>query len=169
MKRILITGNAGSGKTKLAQHVASQLNSPVHSLDSIVWQSGWVQTPREEKEKKISELTSQDCWVIDGVSYSAQDKADVVVFLDVPRHLSFWRVFKRNGRYLFHTRPGLPPNCPEWRIIPTLFKIIWNFPKKIRPVILNRMNTEKNQQRCFHLRSNRDISNFIAEVKNHCN
>ncbi len=165
MKRILITGNAGSGKTSLAQHLALQLNRPVHSLDSIVWQSGWVRRPREEKEKKISELTSQDSWIIDGVSFSVQEKADVVVFIDVPRYISFWRVFKRNWRYLFRSRPDLPLNCPEWRIIPMLCKIIWNFPKNVRPAILKRMNMKVNNQRCYHIRSNRDILNFLDKIK----
>ena len=91
MKRILVTGNAGAGKTTLAQKVAQMLDLPFHSLDIIVWQPGWKKTPAEEKEKKINALTAQEYWVIDGVSFSVQDRADTVVFLDVPRRLSFLR------------------------------------------------------------------------------
>ena len=34
------------------------------------------------------------------------------------------------------SRPGLPENCPEWRIAPTLGMIIMNFPDTARPIIL---------------------------------
>lgn len=165
MKRILITGNAGSGKTRLARQLAQYLSYPVYSLDSIVWQSGWIPTPREKKEKMITELTRKECWVIDGVSYSVQEKADTVIFLDIPRRISFWRVCKRNWRYFFRSRPDLPPNCPEWRIIPTLCKLIWSFPNNVRPGILARMYSENSNQRVFHLRNDRDKSSFLEAVE----
>jgi hypothetical protein len=54
-----------------------------------------------------------------------RESADLIVFLDYPRWVSFWRCAKRNWRYLFRSRPGLPENCPEIRIVPTLIRIIW--------------------------------------------
>jgi len=165
MKRILITGNAGSGKSTLARKISDELDIPFHSLDRIVWKSGWRRASRNEKNRMIAELTNQEHWVIDGVSLLAQDEADTVVFLDVPRRVSFWRTFKRNWRYMFRSRPELPPKCPEILIIPTLCRIIWNFPKTVRTRILDRMNSTENSQRCFHLKTNNDISRFLTEIR----
>ena len=146
----------------LAQRIALRLDLPCHGLDTIVWQEGWRKTPEPEKERKIRELAQANCWVIDGVSLTAQDAADTVVFLDVRRRVSLLRVAKRNWRYLFRSRPGLPPRCPEILILPKLIQLIWRFPRVVRPRIIERMNAGDGSQRCFHLRTASDVEQFLA-------
>jgi adenylate kinase family enzyme len=136
MTRIFITGNAGSGKTTLAKHVGKLLDLPVFGLDEIVWQPGWRKSSDDWRTEKIAELVSRQAWVIEGVSITVMKAADFVIFLDVDRRTSFVRCARRNWRYLFRSRPGLPENCPEILIIPKLIKIIWNFPARVRPGIL---------------------------------
>lgn len=165
MKRLLVTGNAGSGKSTLARQIAAQLDIPCHSLDRVIWQSGWKKTPSCEKARLIHELTQQDRWVIGGVSSEVQSVADTVIFLDVPRKVSFLRVTKRNWRYLFRSRPGLPAGCPEILIIPTLFRIIWNFPSKIRPRILEQAHQAQDSQQFFHLKIAADLGEFLARLQ----
>jgi len=165
MKRILVTGNAGSGKSTLARQIAAQLNVPCFSLDRVVWQSGWKKTRQDEKTRLIQELIQPDSWVIDGVSSEVQAAADTVIFLDVERKVCFWRVCKRNWRYLFRSRPGLPAGCPEILIVPTLFKIIWNFPKRIRPRILAQCDQAGASQTFFHLRTNADVEGFLCALR----
>lgn len=134
--RIFITGNAGSGKTTLARTLGERLGLRVYGLDTIVWQAGWQKTPLDVRAQKELELAAQPSWVIEGVSSRVAKEADFIVFLDVPRWLCLWRACKRNLPYLFRSRPGLPENCPEWRIFPQLLKIIWQFPVRVRPKIL---------------------------------
>jgi hypothetical protein len=164
MKRILVTGNAGSGKSTLAGQIADQLGLPYHSLDCVVWQPGWTETPKDERDRMIRELTDHEEWVIDGVSYAVQEAADVVIFLDVPRRVSFWRVAKRNWRYLFRSRPGLPPGCPEILIVPTLCRIIWNFPGLVRPGILERMRESRDSQHCLSIGTKDDLAALLATI-----
>ena len=164
MRRILVTGNAGSGKSTLAKQIATMLDMPCHGLDRIVWKSGWRKAPMEERDDHIRQIAERDEWVIDGVSLLAQGAADTVVFLDVPRRVSFLRVAKRNWRYLFRSRPDLPPDCPEWRIIPTLCRIIWNFPGKVRPKILDQARLSSKSQEFIHVRSAPDLSAFLKMV-----
>jgi len=164
MKRILVTGNAGSGKSTLAKRIADQLGLPCHGLDTVVWQSGWRKTEVDERNRRIDELTAAEHWVIDGVSLRAQAKADTVVFLDVSRRTSVWRVSKRNWRYLFRSRPGLPANCPEILIIPTLLRIIRNFPIRVRPKILEEMATGPAGRRFLHLRTSAEVDEFVRSL-----
>ena len=164
MKRILVTGNAGAGKTTLAREVAALLGLPFHSLDGIVWQARWKKTPPDERERRIHELIETDSWVIDGVSFTVQEQADTVILLDVPRRTSFFRVMKRNWRFLFRSRPGLPPQCPEIRIIPTLCRIIWRFPSRVRGPLLARMAEREDRQEQFHLKSSADVREFLAGI-----
>ena len=127
LRRILVTGNAGSGKSTLARSLGAALDLPVHGLDRVVWQAGWQPTPLAQRDAALHQLASGTAWVIDGVSRIIEAQADLVVFLDVKPALCTWRCARRNLRYLFRSRPGLPANCPEILIIPQLLKIIWRF------------------------------------------
>jgi len=154
--RIFITGNAGSGKTTLAQKLGRVTGLPVIGLDKIVWQPGWKKTPRECRIVQERVLAEGECWIVDGVSYIIQDAADVVIFLDVPRSKSFFRCMKRNWGFMFGSRPDLPRDCPEFLILPYLTKLIYNFPNQVKPKILAKMQMRKYGQ--FLVRNDRDLS-----------
>ena len=68
-KRIAITGNAGSGKTYLAQKLASKYELPIIVLDDIFWASSSYTTKRPQEEVKpiIFKLCEQEKWVVEGV------------------------------------------------------------------------------------------------------
>jgi adenylate kinase family enzyme len=163
MQRILITGNAGSGKTSLAKTVAATLNLPYVGLDRVVWKPGWVSTPRHEREVSESAIARSETWVVDGVSLILLREAEVVIFLDIPRYKCFWRVLWRNLPYLFRSRPGLPDNCPEIKIIPTLVQIIWRFPKLVRPRIFQMKGS--TSKRFFHIRNNAELKLLSGMLK----
>jgi len=148
--RILVTGNAGAGKTTLANALGRALGLPVHGLDRVVWQPGWKKTAQAQKQQALERLiASSDDWVIEGVSQTVMEAADTIILLDVPRHICLWRCAKRNRRYLFRSRQDLPERCPEILIIPKLVSIIWNFPARVRPSILAHMEHNKGKKVCL--------------------
>ena len=126
--RLNVTGNAGAGKTSLSKRLGAALGLPVISLDSIVWQPNWFKTPAGARARAEGELTEQSNWVIDGVSSQVRAKADLVVFLDVPRHVCAARCLVRALRYFKRTRPEMPPGCPEIDIVPRLLRLVYRFP-----------------------------------------
>ena len=67
MNKILITGNAGSGKPTLSYQLAKILIKEIIFLDKIVWKPGWVLAEKEEKEKQFSLITDMHSWIVDGV------------------------------------------------------------------------------------------------------
>lgn len=148
MTRIFITGNAGSGKSTLARRIGTALDLPVHGLDRLVWRSGWQKAAPAELAAAEACLTAQAAWVIEGVSYRVMEAADLVIFLDVSRRTSYLRCARRNWRYLFHSRPELPENCPELLIVPRLIRIIWQFPTRVRPRILEHLRRRPETSRC---------------------
>ena len=68
MKRILIIGNSGSGKSWLAARLAEQLTIREVNLDPIVWQSGGFnqKRPQHEIDHAIQALAQEPSWVIEG-------------------------------------------------------------------------------------------------------
>lgn len=135
-RRIHVTGNAGAGKTTLATALGERLNLPVFYLDSIVWQSGWVKTTAAERQPQELAWCTQEAWIIEGVSPLARQHADRVLVLDTPAWQCLWRAGKRNLPYAFRSRPGLPPNCPEIKILPQLLRIITRFDSTVRQDLL---------------------------------
>jgi adenylate kinase family enzyme len=138
--RIHVTGNAGAGKTTLARKLGAKLSIPVTHLDQIVWAPDWREVPAQEREAALSRITGSDSWIIEGVSRSVRERADLVVFLDVPRVVCLWRCIHRTARYLRRPRPELPAQCPEWRIWPRLPGMIWRFADLVGNRILQEAN-----------------------------
>ncbi|MGB0455139.1 MAG: hypothetical protein ACPGJV_15625 [Bacteriovoracaceae bacterium] len=148
--RILITGNSGSGKSSFGKRLSLKLNIPLYGLDQIVWKSNWVKVSKEEKEKKIKEITSHKSWIIEGVSKQAMNKADTVVFLDLPKHKCISNIIKRFLKNGVGTRKELPSNCPDYIGVLKAIKIALIFNKVTRPWIMEESRAD----------------NFI-QVKNH--
>ncbi len=160
--RINVTGNAGSGKSTLAKKIAKELQLPLIEMDQIIWESNWQRVPPEIVQERLASQMRMKSWVLDGVSKAARQQADLIVFLDYPPLICAWRCAKRNWRYLWRSRPGLPENCPEWKIIFPLVKIIKDFPKQARPAILK--DIAKSEHSTVVVKNSTDLAKFITKI-----
>lgn len=143
--KIHITGNSGSGKTTFAKELGNTLNVPVFGLDKIVWQPGWQKTPPDQRAQLERELIENPAWIIEGVSAQVRQAADIIVFLDVPRPIAYARALKRNLPYLLKSRPELPDDCPEYKLVLQHLKLVWRFHSQTRPNILRDMGSPVGQ------------------------
>jgi adenylate kinase family enzyme len=164
-RRIFITGNAGSGKSTLAKKLGKILDTEVFGLDKIVWKPNWEKTEQPQRAELEESITSSPNWIVEGVSLFIQEKAETVVFLDFSRRTSYLRYIKRTLRHLFSQRPELPPECPEYKIIPQTIKIIWNFPGKVRPKILSLKEKKTNEQTFVHIKSKKQLAEFVKSFR----
>ncbi|WP_348224457.1 hypothetical protein [Vibrio parahaemolyticus] len=69
MKKILIIGNSGSGKSWLSKQLSRKLQLQEVNLDSIVWEPGGYNQKRSTGaiENEIASIKSQCKWVVEGV------------------------------------------------------------------------------------------------------
>lgn len=102
MRRVSIVGSPGAGKTTIGRRLAECLGVPLVELDSLFHQSDWNPLPRDEFRVRVGELLGSDGWVIDGNYSVVQDliweRADTVVWLDLPRRTVMRRVVLRTLR-----------------------------------------------------------------------
>ena len=162
MLRIHVTGNSGAGKTSFAAALAEKVDLPVYGLDHVVWQSGWIKNPYDVRCAKENELAAQERWIIEGVSKRIRAYADCTIFLDVPKHIAFYRAFRRNLRFLFRGRPELPDDCPEIKAIWSNAKLINQFQSETRPRIVADLN--QCTARTFIVRSDEERAACLKEV-----
>ena len=105
-RRIHVTGNSCSGKSTLGRRIATALNVPHVELDALNWEPGWVSLAEkapEELERRISDATSGDGWVVSGsyMGFSMRafwPRAETVVWLDLPSYRLIWRVLIRSWK-----------------------------------------------------------------------
>ncbi len=100
MRRILVTGSTGAGKTTLAQAVAGRLRVPFHEMDALALTGpGWAENPRLAED--VAAISAGPGWVFDSLGYPpVRDllwgRADGVVWLDYPRRVVMARVLRRS-------------------------------------------------------------------------
>lgn len=168
MKRVLILGPSGSGKSTLGERLGRILRIPIIHLDQYYWKPNWVYTPEDEWQARVKELISPDSWIMDG-NYTSTLKlrasaADTIIFVNIPRRLSYLRIFVRFLRFRGETRPDLTEDCPE-KIDWDFIKWIWNYPRTRKPAIfklLEKLHVSKN---VFILRGQKEIEAFLHSLE----
>lgn len=90
MKKVIVIGNAGSGKTWLGKKMAAALGIPHIPLDSIFWMPGGYNLKRKdpEVEADLKRIQGSECWLAEGVFGHLVDQlisfADTLIYLDLP-------------------------------------------------------------------------------------
>ena len=88
MKKVLIIGNTGAGKTTFAKALSEKTGLPLIHLDKIFWYGNWEHISPEEFDEKLSEILSRDEWIIDGNYNRTLERrlefADTVFFFELP-------------------------------------------------------------------------------------
>ena len=161
MQRILVTGNAGSGKSTLSRRLATILDLPVVHLDKIIWEPGWRTVPKEAVALRLEESLSEPTWIFDGVCTPAFLAADTIIFLDLPLGTCLLRAWLRIFRHLFSPLAEVRAQCPRAKIAWAMTKIIFRFYGATRPVILEMLEKSKHSKRVFHVQNQRGLENFL--------
>jgi adenylate kinase family enzyme len=103
LKRIVVLGCAGSGKTTFSRRLAQRLGAAAVVLDEV-WRPGLLPEEVPAFRALVSELHAGEAWISDGnfavASFDLRlPRADLVVWIDRPRWVCAWRaslrVFRR--------------------------------------------------------------------------
>lgn len=101
-KRIIVVGTTSSGKSTLAKQLSEKIQAEFIDLDSLHWEPDWVEVPDELFRERVETATSSQAWVVAGNYHVVRDiiwpRAEVILWLDYPFHIVFWRLLTRTIR-----------------------------------------------------------------------
>lgn len=169
-RRVLVAGTSGVGKTTTAARIGRALGLPHTEIDALFHGPDWQ--PREQFVADVEAFTSAPTWITEWqytpVRALLAERADTVVWIDLPNAVAFWRLFRRtlrrrlrriemwNGNvepplWTFFTDPG---NILRWGISTR------NTTRSRIPELA----VEAPHLRIVRLRSQREIDRFVQHL-----
>lgn len=166
MKRIIIIGSGGAGKSTLARELGERLDIKIYHLDQIYWQTDWQPRSHTEFSSRQKAIIKKNEWVIDG-NYTGTvelglNAADTIIFLDLPTMTCLWQVFKRYLKYYRRTRPDMTPGNKERLTLEYLY-YIFRYRNDRRPKVVQKISTLSKDKSVFTLKSTSQVQAFLEQ------
>ena len=144
MKKAIVIGCPGSGKTTFAEKLAKTTALPLYYLDAIWHKPDRTHISREDFDTRLSEIFKEDCWIIDG-NYSRTletrlKECDTVFLFDLPVEDCLWGATERLGK----GRYDMP--WIDTELDPRLKAEIEAFPEKNLPTIYELLEKYKENR-----------------------
>ena len=133
LKRVIVIGCPGSGKSTFARELQKRTGLPLISLDNVWWKPDRTHISREEFDARLAEILEQPEWIIDG-SYSRTFEprikaCDTVILLDYDTDVCMQGIIERVGQ----TRPDIP--WTEQTLDPELAELVRTYKERNDPVL----------------------------------
>ena len=129
MKRVSVIGGSSTGKTTVSREL---LGVPHIELDALHHDAGWQEAPADVLQARVDAAlaAAPDGWVVDG-NYHGKlgtyvlERADTVVFLDLPLRTALRRVTWRTLRRSITREELWNGNRESFRIAFSRDSIVW--------------------------------------------
>ncbi len=167
MKKIVVFGNAWSGKSTFAMKLSEKLWIPAFYLDKELMRDHRTRVDAA-KESEIIEHIIQQPMRITGWNYTVTFEqrvvaADTIIYLDIPKIRCIWNVFRRLLKYKYWhiDRPDVWVN-KESHIDFRFYKWIREFNRVRKPKLFAML--EKHNKPVIILYSHTEANNFIKSL-----
>jgi adenylate kinase family enzyme len=170
MKKVAVFGNAGGGKSTLSRKLSEMTGLPLYNLDKMKYLPGGIEVPEENYKHTHQEVLASDQWIIDGFGsmetlWARLDKADSLIFVDLPLYVHFWWVTKRFITGYFKLPEGWPPNSPILKSSISSYRVLWLCHKYLTPRYREYVEQAKQTKTVYHIRSTKQISQFLQLIE----
>ena len=171
MKKVAVFGNAGGGKSTLSKRLSEIAGLSLYILDKIQFRSGGAEVSDAEYKRAHQEILLADRWIIDGFGsietlWPRLDRADTLVYVDLPLYLHFWWVTKRFLTGYIKPPDGWPENSPIFKSSINSYRALWLCHKYLTPKYREYIDRARSTKKVYHIRSVEQISNFFESIEN---
>ena len=160
MKRVIIIGCPGSGKSTFARALHDKTGLPLYPLDLLYWNSDRTTVPREAFCRRLDEILQQDAWILDGNYGATMEKrlkaCDTVFFLDLPLSVCLQGIASRKGK----SRPDLPWIEPIGEEDNEFVSFVRSYRESARPTVLSLLDRYPEKQTVIFT-SHKELERFL--------
>ena len=164
MKKIIIIGPGGSGKSYFAKELHDILNIPLYHLDNLFWNVNKIHISREEFDFKLNQILMKDSYIIDG-DYSRtyeirMQQADTIFFFNFSLEDSLAGASSRVGTKR--------TDCPfvETEFDPEFKEFLINWQSQTKPFV-KELLAKYNNKNIIVFNNRDDKIKYIEELKSH--
>ena len=102
MKKVIVIGCPGSGKSTFSKSLHKITKIPLYHLDMLFWNEDKTTVEKSLFLDRLLKITETDEWIIDGNYASTMElriqKCDTVIFLDYPLDVCLNGIMERKGK-----------------------------------------------------------------------
>ena len=159
MRKVIVIGCPGSGKTTFAEKLNKITGIPLYYLDAIWHKPDKTHISREEFDERIVDIFSQSEWIIDG-NYKRTiemrlKECDTVFLFDLPTEVCVQGAKDRVGKSHYDL-PWL-----ETEVDPDFIKSIEEFPLTSLPQIYDLLDKYKNNKQIIIFKSREEADRYL--------
>lgn len=162
MNKVIIIGCPGSGKTTFAEKLQKRTGLPLYYLDAIWHKPDRTHIPREEFDRRISDIFATPKWIIDG-NYNRTiemrlKECDTVFLFDLPTEVCIQGATERLGKGRYDV-PWI-----EKELNPEFEDFIKEFAEKSLPRIYELIEKYISKKQVIIFKSREDADEYINKV-----
>lgn len=162
MKRIIVIGLCGSGKSYVSGILGKKLNLPVYHLDMLFWKEDKTNVSNEEFDEKLREVLKNDEWIIDGfytrTLQMRLERCDTAIVLDTPLEYSIENIRKRTGT-IRDDLPWVEDTEDSEELVEWVKDTYINHKNKMNALLEETKNVE-----IIRLKSREEIDNYLNSL-----
>ena len=161
MKKIIVIGCPGSGKSTLSLQLQRLTGIPLYHLDMMYWNADKTTVEKSVFLSRLDEVMGNDKWIIDGNYISTMEQrisaSDTVIFLDYPTELCLDGVRSRRGK----ARLDMP--WIESEEDAEFIEFIKSYSKNVRPKVLE-LFQKYSDKSIFIFKNRGEADEFLCAI-----
>ena len=168
MKKVVVFGKPGSGKSTLSKNLALATEIKLHALDLIEYQKNGDRVDRKTYDQEHEKILSSNSWIIDGFGpiesfYKRLDAADTLIYIDLPYIVSYWLVTKRLLKGVLVTPEGWPDGSSVLKGTLESYRVLKLCPKFWNNSFFEKLEKMSTNKSLYVIRSVSELNSFVAQ------